>query len=338
MTQYLGNLHQEKCTTSPSATNQSILITGVSGSGKTCRMQQIELEAVCSGRTIIVIDTSHSHDPEQIYPPIHSDYENYTNRISAVRDGIDLHLFPSKEQTPSLESLKINSITQAISRSAKLGVNQTKLLRQAVKNAFYNCTPKSSELQTISSQLKELGTPGENLHERLWTIFETNVIRESPHHIQSHKINILDLSDLDETTQKVLIELILFNLWDQRIQNNLPICSVVLDEFQRLYLGSASFVRQLLREGRKFGISLILATQSLSIFPRETVSMLDQAGTKLFFQPVQADLRRISKSLSQIYGGNWEQPLAQLRRGECFADGILQIGNTTIRRPLKLTS
>ena len=337
MTQYLGKLHQEICTTSTSSANHSILITGVSGSGKTCRMQQMELEAVCNGQTIIVIDTSHSHDPEQIYPPIHSDYENYTNRISAIRDGIDLHLFSSKEQHPSLESLKIKRITQAISRSAKLVANQTKLLRQAIKNAFSNCTPTSSELQTISSQLKELGTPGENLCERLWTIFETNVIRESPHHIQSHKINILDLSDLDETTQKVLIELVIFNLWDQRIQNNLPICSIVLDEFQRLYLGSASFVRQLLREGRKFGFNLILATQSLSIFPRETVSMLDQAGTKLFFQPAQTDLRRISKSLAQIYGGNWEQPLAQLRRGESIADGILQVDNSTIRRPLKLT-
>ena len=336
MTQYLGKLHQEICTTSTSSANQSILITGVSGSGKTCRMQQMELEAVCNGQTIIVMDTNHNHDPEQIYTPIRSEYEAFANRISALRDGIDIHLFSSNEQTCTPDFMKINSITQMISRSANLGVNQTKLLRNAVSNAFHNYTSGTNELQSIGSKLKSLSTSGENLYERLWMLFECNVIRTSQCKIQSQRINILDFSDLDENTQKIVLEIVLSCLWKKQIENGLPICNVVLDEFQRLYLGSSSLVRQLLREGRKFGINLILATQSLSIFPRETVSMLDQAGTKLFFQPAQTDLHRISKSLAQIYGGNWEQPLAQLCRGESIADGILQVGNSTIRRPLKL--
>ena len=168
-------------------------------------------------------------------------------------------------------------------------------------------------------------------------LFECNVIRTSQCKIQSQRINILDFSDLDENTQKIVLEIVLSCLWKKQIENGLPICNVVLDEFQRLYLGSSSLVRQLLREGRKFGMNLILATQSLSIFSKDTVSMLEQAGTKLHFQPTQADLQRIARSLHHIYGNDWHQPLAQLRRGECVADGILQVGEATISRPLILT-
>ena len=334
---YLGNLHDKKCTTSNSATNQSILLTGISGSGKTCRMQRIELETVRNGQTIIVMDTNHSHDSEQIYTPIRSEYEAFANRISALRDGIDIHLFSSNEQTCTPDFMKINSITQMISRSANLGVNQTKLLRNAVSNAFHNYTSGTNELQSIGFKLKNLSTSGENLYERLWMLFECNVIRTSQCKIQSQRINILDFSDLDENTQKIVLEIILSCLWKKRIENDLPVCNIVLDEFQRLYLGSSSLVRQLLREGRKFGMNLILATQSLSIFSKDTASMLEQAGTKLYFPPAQMDLQRIAKSLHHIHGGDWHQSLAQLRRGECVADGILQVGEATISRPLILT-
>lgn len=337
MTLNLGNLHQEKCTIARSAANQSVLITGISGSGKTCRMQKMELDAAHAGQTIIVIDTAHSHDSEQIFLPIRSEYEPITNRISALRDGINLHPFFSEEQRSTPDFLTINNITQAISKPANLGVNQTKLLRTAISTICHNYIPGTDDWQSIGSKLKALGTPGENLFERLWMLFECNVIRTGQNQIQSQRINILDFNTFDDNTQKILVEIALSCLWKDRIDNILPEYTVVLDEFQRLYLGSSSIVRQLLREGRKFGINLILATQSRSIFPRETVSMLDQAGTNLYFQPAQADLRRIAKSLSQIYGGDWHQPLAQLRRGECIADGILQVGESTIRRPLILT-
>lgn len=337
MTLNLGNLHQNKCTIAHSAANQSVLITGISGSGKTCRMQQIELDAEHAGQTIIVIDTAHSHDSEQIFLPIRSEYEPVTNRISALRDGINLHPFFSGKKRSTPDFMTINNITQAISRPANLGVNQTKLLRAAVSTAFHNHTPETNDLQSIGSNLKALGTPGEDLFERLWGLFECNVIRTGKPQIQPQRINILDFSDLDDSTQRILVEVVLSCLWKDRVENNLPDFMVVLDEVQRLYLGSSSLVRQLLREGRKFRINLILATQSLSIFPRDTVSMLEQAGTKLYFQPAQMDLQRIAKSLHHIHGGDWHQPLAQLRRGECVADGILQVGEATISRPLILT-
>lgn len=337
MTQYLGNLKQNKCRIACSSANQSILITGISGSGKTCRMQQMELDAAHTGQTIIVIDTAHGHDSEQIFSPICSDYEPVTNRISALRDGINLHPFFSGEQRNTPDFLTINNITQAISRPANLGVNQTKLLRIAISTICHNYIPGTDDWQSIGSKLKALGTPGENLFERLWMLFECNVIRTGKPQIQPQRINILDLSDLDDSTQQILVEVVLSCLWKDRIENNLPDFTIVLDEVQRLYLGSSSLVRQLLREGRKFRINLILATQSLSIFPRDTVSMLEQAGTKLYFPPAQMDLQRIAKSLHHIHGGDWHQSLAQLRRGECVADGILQVGEATISRPLILT-
>lgn len=342
MTTYIGKLSKNDCTISDSAANQSVLVTGISGSGKTCRVHQMELKTVYNGQTVIVFDVGNSHNPKQIFQPIRSEYEALSNRIPVIQAGIDPHFF-SSDCSPQLQStpefLIINNIAQAISKPANLGVNQTKVLRNAISNAFHKYTAEDNEMQLIGSALKELGTVGENLYQRLWPLFECNVFRPSTHNIQPNKINILDFSNLDSETQQILIEILLAGLWRHRdtFQNKNTKCNLFLDECQLLYLGSTSIVCQLLREGRKFGINLILATQSLSNIPRQAISMLQQAGTKLYFQPAQADLRHIAKSLSQIYGGDWQQPLAQLRRGECIADGILQVGESTIRRPLILT-
>lgn len=57
---YLGTLGTNVCRISDKAANSSILINGISGSGKTTRMLQIELQSVADKNTVIVIYTANS--------------------------------------------------------------------------------------------------------------------------------------------------------------------------------------------------------------------------------------------------------------------------------------
>lgn len=336
---YLGMLGKNLCSISDTATNRSILITGISGSGKTCRLQQIELDAVQNGYIVIVLDTSCSHDSNQIYNPIRSDYETLCKRISASQDGIDFDLFSSSSFSHQQTSRIINDVTQVIANSSNLGQRQTKILRKAVATAYNNYTPGKNEIQLIGDNLINLECDGEDLYNRLWVLFQCDALRPCKYQFEQGKINIITISDFDPATQKIIAEMFLSSVWNNRrtISSDNTNLIIVLDECQRLYLGSNSVTCQILREGRKYGINLILATQSLSIFPKSTVSMLEQAGTKLYFQPAQSDVRRIAKSLEQAYGVNWQQTLSRLRRGESVTDGILQIGTLTTRRSLILT-
>ena len=71
--------------------------------------------------------------------------------------------------------------------------------------------------------------------------------------------------------------------------------TIVIDEFQSLALERDSVLFQMLTEARKYGISLILATQTLSIFTKNELSVINQASTKLFFRQSITDARKIGE-------------------------------------------
>lgn len=336
---YLGNFNNKKCTIANSAINNSLLLTGASGSGKTSRMQRIELDAAHFGATVVVLDTSHSHDPDQIYAPIRSEYESVTNRLSATDTGIELHIFGNSFNEERFQSLIINSATQMLANSAGLKQRQTQLLRKAVSNAYINYTPKENEVQCIKRELLKLGTHGEELCNRLWYLFECDSIHPCNYHLQSGYINLIDISNFNSETQKIVTELFLRDLWNAcKSQTDQKLTYYIcLDECQNLYLGADSIICRLLREGRKFGMNLLLATQSLCLFPASTKSMLQQTGTQLYFRPSPTDMQHISRMLKQAYAADYQQTLSQLYVGESLATGFIQIGNTLIQRPIKLT-
>lgn len=104
-------------------------------------------------------------------------------------------------------------------------------------------------------------------------VFKTElnfVIKMFLEHRSSHRTLVIDLSALKqyEESQRVVISLLLKNLLAARLQkpNNFPV-NVVLDEAHR-YLPKDEYqladngIFQILREGRKVGISMTLTTQS----------------------------------------------------------------------------
>ncbi|RYD70387.1 MAG: ATP-binding protein [Verrucomicrobiaceae bacterium] len=98
----------------------------------------------------------------------------------------------------------------------------------------------------------------------------------------------------------------------------------MLDEVQNLDHRDESPLAQLLREGRKFGFSLILATQIMSNLQKDEKDRLFNAAHKLFFRPADTEMRTYAEIASISTGEkpeSWIQKLAALKKGECYSIG-----------------
>ena len=100
---------------------------------------------------------------------------------------------------------------------------------------------------------------------------------------------------------------------------------MVLDEVQNLDHSPGSPLEKYLREGRKFGASMILATQTLSNFNREERDQLFQAAHKLFFCPAATEMRSFATILKEMMPhtevDDWAHALSTLKKGECLSAG-----------------
>lgn len=94
---------------------------------------------------------------------------------------------------------------------------------------------------------------------------------------------------------------------------------------------------QILREGRKFNLSLLLATQTLFTFNTDKRLLLQQPATKLYFKPVESELKKIAKQFPDIDPKDAERLLQGLRIGECLATGEFEIAGRSEFRTLKVS-
>ena len=111
---------------------------------------------------------------------------------------------------------------------------------------------------------------------------------------------------------------------------------VVLDEAQNLSHKLDSPVGGLLTEGRKFGFSLILATQTLSNLKPDEQDRMFQAAHKLFFQPAATEFQEYATILANSTSEKqdiWVQRLSALKKGECYSLGpsLNQVGALEVR-------
>jgi len=157
-------------------------------------------------------------------------------------------------------------------------------------------------------------------------------------------VQILQLTNLSKDIQRLITE---FALWDffayaaRHGNKNKPL-PVVLDEVQNLDHRSDRAIDKLLREGRKFGVGLILATQTISNFDKEQRSRLFQAGHKLFFKPAETERKEFAQILSDVSPSKskdeWISELSKLGKGECWSIGPRRIGEADLikRDPVKV--
>ena len=95
-----------------------------------------------------------------------------------------------------------------------------------------------------------------------------------------------------------------------------------------------AILQNILREGRKFGLNLILATQTFGAFSKDILALLAQTATKLYFRLAQNEALKISKSIGTEGSKEWIKKLLNLKVCESTAIENLRMGTLYIDCPI----
>ena len=229
---------------------------------------------------------------------------------------------------------------------SQIGVQQHAVLRQAVIELLTDSEIKAENEETwqndppwfdgLQNQLEQLSNDGGNPQRRIAanvlshisTVFVFNTFREGGEKLTwkdmaeaDGKVFIIQLKGLEHSLERVVTEFLLWNLigFIESIGPGPLKCFAVLDEAHKLAFDAGSPVEKLLREGRKFGIGLILASQQPEDFSSVAFS---NTATKLIFQVTDEDSkisRQISRKLRD--GHSFEeirQTITKLPRGVAY--------------------
>ena len=322
----------------PQLQNRHMLIFGASGSGKTYAIQCILSELARLEQNSLIVDYTDGFLPNQMERVF---VERATPQTHLVRQA-PLPINPFRHQTQEIEGfapLRETSF-QVAARVANvftsvystIGEQQVATLIDTIDEGLEGDPTLS--LRALLALLEQKGDVGATLANKLTPFIRTQPFQGDAQdgwrqmlEDQHHRVHILQMAGVSRDIQRLITEFVLWDLYDYATTHGgkdspLPI---VLDEIQNLDHRSDAPLEKLLREGRKFGISLLLATQTLSGFAGDARDRLFQAAHKLFFAPAGTEVRRFADLLKDSVPDsdreNWVDRLSSLQKGECLSLG-----------------
>jgi DNA phosphorothioation-dependent restriction protein DptH len=328
--------------------NRHLLIFGTSGMGKTYAIQCMLCELGKQGQNSLVMDYTKGFTKKQL--------ESETQSILAPKQHIlvnqPLPINPFKKQKQIIDE-DIDAIIEKPAIAAKrianifseiygtFGDQQYSVLFDAI----YDLINDQGEKATLDGLREVLESYiDDDLHQKntVYSIIskikpfimgnpfsngENNFNWDNIFENEENRCHIFQFAGMDSTSSRLVIE---FSLWDLYSfvggtgSKDLPKV-LVLDEAQNLDLTEGSPVSKYLTEGRKFGLSLILATQIIKNLSGDKQSRLFQAGHKLFFRPSSTECKPYAQLIANSTGGGnvdeWVKELLSLDKGQCYSLG-----------------
>lgn len=287
--------------------NPHVLILGESGTGKTYSISCLTAELAQAGVISIVFDYGQGFSPKALP----DEFVDATNPIElhAGRDGVDinpLQIFPSDLHGPINVAQRVADTFARVYK--KIGVQQHAVLRQAVLDVMADTGILADAADTWSSdlpafaevqrKLSEYGANPLNPQSRfaasaashVSTLFVFNTFRPNGQRLSwtdmlaaHNHVVVIQLKGLEHSLERAVTEFLLWSLigFIEAMGPGPLRCFVVLDEAHKLSFDRGSPVEKLLREGRKFGLGLLLASQQPEDF--SPVAFANTA-TKIVFQ------------------------------------------------------
>lgn len=165
---------------------------------------------------------------------------------------------------------------------------------------------------------------------------EGNIFRKGKKCFLEGKVNVISLKGLNPKTQKRVAEIILSVLWRKvRVAGTSSNRFIlIIDEFQNMDFHKDTAFFQMLTEARKYGISLILATQTLTIFNKKELAIINQAAVKLFFRQSNTDATTVASLIDPKHSDKWVGEILRLKIGQAITVGEIEIGKRQIMQPI----
>lgn len=191
-------------------------------------------------------------------------------------------------------------------------------------------------------RLKEQGDDVSiGVYSRLWDVLEGDFFRKKAKPFQKGMLNILSFKGISPSTQCHLIEIFMGVLWCKLRVGDSPATTsgitLSVDELQNLSVSRKSVLFELLTEARKYKLHLILATQSISVFDRMQISVLNQCATTLLFKSAANDLEKLLKLMNFDDKDTWRRILKNLQIGQAVTIGTLSCNGRKITSPVITT-
>ncbi len=323
--------------------NRHLLIFGSSGMGKTYAIQAILCELAKAGQNSLIVDYTNGFEDSQLEPATREFLKPTQHRVQFEPVPIN----PFRRQvnligdTPQPEKT-VNTaqrIKDVFGDVYSLGDQQMGALYAVVKAGIESygdkmCLDKLPDLlqamideasgqqsyaASVLSKIQPFvdATPFGHEKPGSWDAWYSDNLSRS---------HILQLIGSSKDFARLVTEFSLIDLyWYYRGCGNKDRPKVVvLDEAQNLSHKLDRPVAGLLTEGRKFGFSLILATQTLSNLKQDEQDRMFQAAHKLFFQPAATEFQEYATILANSTSEKpevWVQRLSALKKGECYSLG-----------------
>jgi len=344
----------------PDLSNRHMLIFGSSGQGKTYAIQGILCEMSKFRQNSLIIDYTSGFLPDHL--------EAVTNLVLAPCQHVvcnkPLPINPFLPQVSKNGGIVIEENSNAIAKRVAglfttvydIGDQQYSVLHRAIMDSVDTMKNRMN----LDYMLSVIETMAENKHYKAYAQTLLNKLRpfvlDKPFasgeegfdwdHLFLDKeplCNIFQLHGIDMYSQRLITEFILWDLYGhlQSKGKKTDPKVIVLDEVQNLDHGEGSPLSKYLREGRKFGLSLILATQTMSNMKKDERDRMFNAEHKLFFRPADTELKafaEIAALATRQKVDEWVHKLATLSKGECYSIGRIldPTGKKLVPRALKI--
>ncbi len=265
--------------------NPHLLISGTSGAGKSQTLMNIVYQYRKNRIPVLIFD-------------IHGEYQEVGDLVIDFRKNVRINPLNCPGETPMELAFEIRDVISQIYK--RIGYVQKDLLYKAILEAYKQCgilpqeeikgknVPDFDDVYSVILGWEEDNPKDRSLAgliSRLRPVFEFRIFAGpealSIPELLKPKVFVFDLSTMpSEEIQRLAVVFTLRKIWSHiyHMGTHKGIrLSMVLDEAYK-YAFEGSPLIPILREGRKFGISVLLASQMLNDFPEAVTA---NVGTKI---------------------------------------------------------
>ncbi|MDP9201844.1 MAG: type IV secretion system DNA-binding domain-containing protein [Gemmatimonadota bacterium] len=303
-------------------TNQHILIVGKSGAGKTQTASAFLWELSKAGVPFLIFDFQGEYISHNLKNGSGETFLKCTNtKVLDAADGISINpLEVPVDPHSGKRQTYIKVVYQVANSLAKifaLGDIQHAILRDAITQSFVAAgftvndrdswnrpVPHFMSVWTVLKHMEaQIGGNVRNLNLRIQPLFETGIFLESAdtHAFEAvvsepHVLRLSNLAtpELMVAVSRFVLQKVYADMLAKGPSDSMRVFAVV-DEAHKLSYDET--LTELIREARKYGVGILLASQSVKDFDRV---VFDMVGTKISLQLEGDDAKVMSENLGLI--------------------------------------
>jgi hypothetical protein len=296
-------------------------ILGITGQGKSVTTRHIVQSFASQGLPSVIIDL---HGDMAADPPPGA------RVIDARTNGLGFSPFQLSGQLAADVNDSAFEIAEIVGYVFGLGDIQTMHVYRAMSNAYKNLGwvngAEGSRLPTMAEfaeaiEAVEAGAKGRNARERLMPFTDFGLFRDEDSQdfdpTGNGKGLVIDLHGItNEIVLRAAMSFILRKIYREMFlwpQDSTMKLAVVIDEAHRF--ANDTTLPKLMKEGRKYGISCLVASQSISDFNKEVTG---NAGTKIVFRTNFPESKKVADILRGAGKSDLSRTIEQLNVGEAF--------------------